>query len=111
MHILQVTPYFPPAYAYGGIPRIVHGLSHNLHKMGHRVSVLTTDACDAVSRVDRTIYGNEDGVHVWSVPNISNRLAYHQQLFLPLLDSLYEETVGHHLHDVFSIHQLNMTVR
>ena len=93
MHILQVTPYFPPAYAYGGIPRIVHGLSQHLHKMGHRVSVLTTDACDAVSRVNRTIYGNEDGVHVWSVPNISNRLAYHQQLFLPLLDSEYFEQI------------------
>ena len=93
MHILQVTPYFPPAYAYGGIPRIVHGLSNNLCKIGHRVSVLTTDACDAISRVDRPIYGNENGVHVWSVPNISNRLAYQHQLFLPLLDDVYFQQI------------------
>ena len=89
MHILQVTPYYPPAYAYGGIPRIVHGLSNSLCEMGHRVSVLTTDVCDANARVNRPIYKCERGVHVWSIPNLSNRLAYHQQLFLPLLDATY----------------------
>jgi hypothetical protein len=30
MHVLQVTPYFPPTWAYGGIPRIVDGLSRAL---------------------------------------------------------------------------------
>ena len=68
MHILQVTPYYPPAFAYGGIPRIVHGLSNALHKLQQRVSVLTTDVCDANRRVERPIYRNESGVHVWSVP-------------------------------------------
>ena len=93
MHILQVTPYYPPAYAYGGIPRIVHGLSNALHKLQHRVSVLTTDVCDADRRVDRTIYRNEAGVHVWSVPNVSNRLAFKQQLYLPLLDQPYFDEI------------------
>ena len=84
---------FPPAYAYGGIPRIVHGLSNSLCKSGHRVSVLTTDACDAISRVNRPIYCEEDGLHVWSAPNISNRLAFHQQLFLPLIDAVYFQQI------------------
>ncbi len=93
MHILQVAPYFPPAYAYGGIPRIVDGLSKSLCAMGHRVSVLTTDACDSISRVDRPIYSHEHGLHVWSAPNISNRLAYEHQLFLPLIDGVYFQQI------------------
>jgi glycosyltransferase involved in cell wall biosynthesis len=93
MHILQVTPYYPPAFAYGGIPRIVHGLSNALHKLEHRISVLTTDVCDADRRVERTIYQNESGINVWSVPNLSNRLAYQQQLYLPLLDQTYFDEI------------------
>ena len=93
MHILQVTPYYPPAYAYGGIPRIVHGLSNGLKDMGHHISVLTTDVHSATERSYRPIYRNEQGVHVWCVPNLSNRLAYQQQLFLPMLDQAYFEQI------------------
>ena len=46
MHILHVTPYYPPTWAYGGIPRIVDGLSRAQQKQGHKVSVLTTDVFD-----------------------------------------------------------------
>lgn len=93
MHILQVTPYYPPAYAYGGIPRIVHGLSNALTDMGHHVSVLTTDVHSSTQRSSRPIYSNEHGVQVCSVPNLSNRLAYQQQLFLPMLDQAYFEQI------------------
>jgi len=84
VHVLQVTPYFPPTWAYGGIPRIVYGLGRALCELGVEVSVLTTDAMDARSRApvkpDRTL----DGMRVLTCRNLSNRLAYDHQLFLPL---------------------------
>ena len=86
MHILQVTPYYPPAYAYGGIPRIVNGLSHALTQLGHQVSVLTTDVYDQKSRV-QSGFRKDQQVQVWTVSNWSNRLAFQQQLFLPRLQS------------------------
>lgn len=84
MHVLQVTPYFPPTWAYGGIPRIVDGLSRALGRRDVRVTVLTTDAFDQQGRAsvpsDRTL----DGVRVLTVRNASNTLAWRHQLFLPL---------------------------
>lgn len=83
MHVLHVTPFFPPTWAYGGIPRIVYGLGRGLTELGVRVSVLTTDAMDARSRAavkpDRML----DGMRVLTCRNLSNRLAYDHQLFLP----------------------------
>jgi glycosyltransferase involved in cell wall biosynthesis len=84
VHVLQVTPYFPPTWAYGGIPRIVYGLGRALCELGAQVTVLTTDAMDARSRAtvkqDRVL----DGMRVLTCSNLSNRLAYDHQLFLPL---------------------------
>ncbi len=83
MHVLQVTPYFPPTWAYGGIPRIVDGLSRALVAQGVAVTVLTTDAFDGARRAGTPAVWDHDGVRVLSVPNVSNRLAYRHQLFLP----------------------------
>ncbi|MFH1465576.1 MAG: glycosyltransferase family 4 protein [Pseudomonadota bacterium] len=102
MHVLQVTPFFPPTWAYGGIPRIVYGLGRGLTELGVRVTVLTTDAMDARSRAavkpDRVL----DGMHVLTCSNFSNRLAYDHQLFLPRGVAEALERVGQpdvvHLH-------------
>ena len=86
MHILHVTPYFPPTWAYGGIPRIVDGLSRAQAAAGQTVTVLTTDALDAHGRTGRPARWTHTGhVQVRTVPNLSNRLAYSHQLFLPAL--------------------------
>jgi len=79
----MVVPYFWPAWAYGGIPRLVYGLSRALVDRGHEVEVLTTDALDRDRRVSE---GEQDlfGVRVRRLPNVSNRLAYDHQLFLPV---------------------------
>lgn len=82
VQVLHVTPTFPPTWAYGGIPRIVHGLARSLVRLGVQSSVWTTDACDAQRALvpaDRTL----DGIRVLTTPNLSNRLAYAHQLFLP----------------------------
>lgn len=83
MHVLHVTPYFPPTWAYGGIPRIVWGLGRALVDRGHRVTVLTTDAFDERRRAAVPPERLEEGVRVLTCPNLSNRLAYRHQLFLP----------------------------
>lgn len=44
MKILHVTPYFAPAYVYGGPPRSVLGLCRALVRAGAEVTVLTTNA-------------------------------------------------------------------
>ncbi len=85
LKILQVVPYFYPAWAYGGIPRVVYELSRELTKMGHDVTVYTTDVLDQDRRCDQS--GKEtkvDGITVRYFRNISNSLAYHYQVFLPL---------------------------
>jgi glycosyltransferase involved in cell wall biosynthesis len=83
MRILQVTPYYERAWAYGGIPRVVSSLSRALIARGHEVTVCTTDVRDQHSRLgadERTASGPDLRVF----DNLSNRLAYHLQLFVPL---------------------------
>lgn len=95
LRILHVTPYSSEAWAYGGIPRLARTLARGLARRGHQVTVCTTDACDASSRLPCDPGGGGrlrawppartgDDVEVRVFPNISNRLAYHLQLFLPL---------------------------
>jgi len=86
LRILQVAPYFYPAWAYGGVPRVVYELSRELARRGHDVTVYTTDVLDRSSRYGAA--GNEavvmDGVKARYFRNISNRLAYDYQMFLPV---------------------------
>jgi glycosyltransferase involved in cell wall biosynthesis len=44
MRVLHVTPYFAPAFVYGGPPRSILGLCRALHRLGIGVQVLTTTA-------------------------------------------------------------------
>jgi len=90
MRILHVSPYSEAAWAYGGIPRVVGALSRGLAKRGHSVTVCSTDVCDESSRLpsSRRPEGrpppDADGITHCSFRNVSNRLAYRQQAFLPL---------------------------
>ena len=52
MRILHLTPYYAPAYAYGGVVRAVEGMASAMVKRGHEVTVLTTDALDQRRRYD-----------------------------------------------------------
>lgn len=83
MHVLHVTPYFPPTWAYGGIPRIAWGLTRELVRQGVRVTVWTTDAFDGASRSSEPRDRQLEGVRVLTSRNASNDLAYTHQLFLP----------------------------
>ncbi len=82
MRILHVTPYAGDAWAYGGIPRIVHVLARGLARRGHYLTVCTTDACDAGTRL-RTPSAPDPNVDLRIFENLSNTLAYRLQLFAP----------------------------
>ena len=81
LRILHVTPYFTEAWAYGGIPRVAAAQVRGLTRLGHEVTVATTDVRDADSRVHSGWHDPEMDVHVF--PNLSNRLAFHWQCYLP----------------------------
>jgi glycosyltransferase involved in cell wall biosynthesis len=103
VHILHVTPYFPPTWAYGGIPRIVDGLSRALVELGHKVTVLTTDAFDSEARSQLPVDRTHHGVRVLTSKNVSNSAAYRHQLFLPrdvgaLLSLVGDDVDVVHLH-------------
>jgi len=82
--ILHVVPYFYPAWSYGGIPRLVYGLARQQVRMGHDVTVVTTDALDGSRRTSQIGWEAEPaGMTVRRFRNASNELAYRHQLFLP----------------------------
>jgi len=71
MQILQVLPYFYPAFAFGGPVPVVYDLSKELAKREHEVVVYTTNALDR----KRSLKSKEDlrcmdGFHVRYFKNI-----------------------------------------
>ena len=44
MRVVHVTPYFAPAFGYGGPPRSILGLCQSLQRAGVDVEVVTTSA-------------------------------------------------------------------
>src|SRR6188768_3068898 len=93
LRILHVTPYSAGAWAYGGIPRLTDTLTRELARLGHQVSICTTDACDGSRRLPpvpesrlspRAPTVLPEGVVQHVFPNVSNRLAYHSQCFTPV---------------------------
>jgi glycosyltransferase involved in cell wall biosynthesis len=100
--VLHVTPYAAEAWAYGGIPRVVASLTRGLAARGHEVTVCTTDACDEHSRLRRAPTST-DRIRVEVFRNVSNRLAYRHQLYLPVgLDTFLRREAANF--DVAHIH-------
>ncbi|NDJ62647.1 MAG: glycosyltransferase [Chloroflexi bacterium] len=72
MHILHLTPYYAPAYAFGGVTRAVTGMARALARRGHTVTVLTTDALDRRHRsAGPASMITADGVRVVRVRNLT----------------------------------------
>ncbi len=71
MHILHVTPYYAPAYAFGGVVRAVEGMAQASVARGHTVTVLTTDALNfAGGRITTPHTEALEGVRVVRVKNV-----------------------------------------
>jgi len=108
MHITFVIPYFYPALQYGGQPKSAYDLARALLSRGHRVTVLTTDSgghSRLPTKNGRTTAQNVGGIEVFYYPNLSNYLAFHHRLFLPL--GLFRN-IRRHLADcdVVHVHEL-----
>ena len=110
MKILQVTPYFYPAWAYGGPARIVYELSKQLVKKGHQVTVFTTDAYTPKERIQKVGSSPYDinGIGTFYFKNISNLIAWRFKIFLsPGLFLKLAKTIKQfdiiHAHEYFSL--------
>lgn len=80
MKILQIIPYFYPAWVYGGPVQVAYNLSKQLIKRGHEVTVYTTDSLGKDSR-QRVKVLDVDGIRVYYFANLSNSLAWNHKIF------------------------------
>ncbi len=71
MKILHLTPYYAPAWAFGGVPRAVEGLARALARRGHHITVLTSDALDPTRGQAGPARETRDGVRVLRVTNLA----------------------------------------
>lgn len=83
MTLLHVSPYYAPAWAYGGVVRAVTQLTRTQAARGHRVFVLTTDTLSPSRRI-AVRHDQLDGVHVTRVANASNAARGRLNLSTPL---------------------------
>jgi glycosyltransferase involved in cell wall biosynthesis len=92
MKILQVIPYFYPAWSYGGPPRSTYGLCKELVKRGHKVTVFTTDALDRNNRIKET-RETVGGIEIRRFSNLNNYVAFRHRIFLSpgMISAMREE--------------------
>lgn len=83
MHILHVTPYYAPAYAFGGVVRAVEGMATTLQQRGHQITVLTTDALNQQMRYTGALDETLNGVRVLRARNAVYALRGHVNLSTP----------------------------
>jgi glycosyltransferase involved in cell wall biosynthesis len=70
MKILQVVPYFHPAYAFGGPVKVAYSISKELVKRGHSVTVYTTDIKSQTERLNVPNVMDVDGIEVHYMRNL-----------------------------------------
>lgn len=103
MKILQVIPYFYPAWAYGGSVRVAYELSKELVNRGHDVTIYTTDAL-ARNSTQKSRFLNVNGIKVRYFKNISNTLAWRHKIFVsPGMLSIVKE--GIRQFDIIHLHE------
>jgi glycosyltransferase involved in cell wall biosynthesis len=101
MKILQVIPYFYPAWRFGGPVRVAYDISRKLVERGHSVTVYTSDILDAQTRVE-TCYKKVEGIHVYYLKNSSLYAAKVKMYVTPSLMSLVKNNIKSF--DVVHIH-------
>jgi glycosyltransferase involved in cell wall biosynthesis len=95
MHIVQVTPRFPPAI--GGVEEHVYRISLELSKRGHKVSVVTSDDIDGKSNSVQT--ENVKGIGVYRFPLFMSKLT-RELWFIPGILQILGQIKG----DVVHVH-------
>jgi len=104
MKILQVVPYFFPAYAFGGPVKVAYQISRELVKRGHDVVVYTSDARDIDSRLITDPFEVVNGIKVHYYRNLSMIPVKMSKLFLtPQIVSNVKEEIERF--DVIHFHE------
>jgi glycosyltransferase involved in cell wall biosynthesis len=109
MKILQVVPYFFPAWGYGGPAKLVYDTSLEFSKQRNKVVVYTSDAYDASDRMPiKKRISPTSHLHVHYFTNLSNTFAYRLNIYLPL--GLFWHSLREirsfdviHLHDFYTL--------
>ena len=113
MHILHVTPYFAPAYSFGGVVSMLEGLTQAQLSAGHQVTVLTSDAYSLESPYDGNLDEIRNGIRVircrnWFYPlrryNLDTpfSMASQARKIIPKIDIV-------HLHEFRTVENLLVT--
>lgn len=109
MRVLHVTPYFAPAFQYGGPPRSVLGLCKGLQHAGIDVEVLTTTANGQADFNPSPPPGVEyEGVRVHYVRRGFPRRLFGGRLRKPLTEALERVDVCH-VHGLWNIPEWRAT--
>lgn len=82
MKILQVVPYFYPAWSYGGPAKVVYDMCRHFVSEGHQVTVFTSDSYDEYHRMpqEKRIKPTSS-FYVHYFRNIFNTLTYRYNIF------------------------------
>jgi glycosyltransferase involved in cell wall biosynthesis len=103
VRVLHVTPFFAPAWVYGGLPESAYQFARHLARAGATVRVLTTDANGWGRRLDAAAmqaYAHRDGIDVRYCARVAR-----QSVSLELLGALAESMRWAdvvHLHAAYS---------
>ncbi len=79
-NIVFITPYFAPAWSYGGPPRALFTLARQFLKLGKNVNVITTDVLD--EKRNPILKETLDGIKIIRFKTISNYLSYKMKLII-----------------------------
>ncbi len=104
LHILHVTPYYAPAYAFGGVVSAVQGLAEAAAAAGARVTVVTTDALNQQGERAQPESELLNGVKVVRVANVLPALRGRFNLSTPrrfgsVVDFMLRNADVLHLHE------------
>src|SRR5262249_34419818 len=102
MKVLHIIPNFAPAWRYGGPVVAADGLTRELAKLGHEVTVFTTNIDgNSVLDVPTARPVNRDGVRVWYFPVQHSRwYCFSWQLAQAIRDSVSDFEIVH-IHMLF----------
>ena len=82
MKILISTPYYAPAWGYGGPPKLLHEFALALKKNGHKVYIIT---CDLLDNKRSVSYDDSfENISIYRLKTASNYLAWKHKIILPI---------------------------
>ncbi|MFQ3648389.1 MAG: glycosyltransferase [Anaerolineae bacterium] len=111
LHILHITPYYAPAYAFGGVVSAVQGLAEATAASGARVTVVTTDALNHAGERAQPESEMLNGVKVVRVANVLPSLRTRFNLSTPrrfgsVADFMLRSADVLHLHEFRTVEAL-----